>query len=378
MSDKIEIDLVESESEKNKFIEFPYKFYANDKNWVEPLRFDVKNNLNTKKNPFYQHSKIKLWLARKNGEIAGRIAAIINDNHNEFHKDKVGFFGFFECVNDKKVSRLLFDKACEFLKGNGMDTIRGPVTPSINDEVGLLIDSFDKPPVMLMTYNPKYYIDLIEDYGFKKANDLLALWIDKDVIKNDNMMAKLDRIGGMILKKENLTVRKVNMKDFANEVQKVREIFNNAWEKNWGFVPMTEDEFKFIAGNLKLAVDPDYVEFIEKDGEPIGFSLALPDINQAIKGLNGKLFPFGIFKFLANKKKINQLRVIIMGIKKEYQKKGIDAILYGNIIKEGNRKGVRGAEISWVLEDNYAMKQAAEKLGAKVYKTYRVYDCKIA
>ncbi|MBK8551728.1 MAG: GNAT family N-acetyltransferase [Ignavibacteria bacterium] len=285
---------------------------------------------------------------------------------------------FFECVNDKKVSRMLFDKASEFLKENGMDTIRGPVTPSINDECGLLIDSFDRPPVMLMTYNPKYYIDLIEDYGFKKANDLLALWIDKDVVKDEKMMSKLDRLGDLILKKENLTVRKVNMKDFANEVQKVRVIFNNAWEKNWGFVPMTEDEFKFIAGNLKLAVDPVYVEFIEKDGEPIGFSLALPDINQAIKGLNGKLFPFGLFKFLSNKKKINQLRVIIMGVKKEYQKKGIDAIFYRNIIREANKRGILGAEISWVLEDNLAMKQTAEKLGARVYKTYRIYDCSIA
>jgi hypothetical protein len=268
----------------------------------------------------------------------------------------------------------LFDKAAEFAKENGMDTLRGPVSPSTNDECGLLIDGFDSPPVMLMTYNPKYYIDLIEDYGFKKAKDLLALWISKDVIKNEKMMSKLDRIGGMIMKKENLTIRKVNLKDFANEVQKVREIFNNAWKDNWGFVPMTEDEFKFIAGNLKQAVDPDYVEFVEVEGQPIGFSLALPDINQAIKGLNGKLLPFGILKFLMNRKKINQLRVIIMGIKKEYQKKGIDAILYRNIIKEGNRKGVKGAEISWVLEDNYAMKQTAEKLGAEVYKTYRIYD----
>jgi GNAT superfamily N-acetyltransferase len=377
MSNNIEIQIVGTESDKNEFIEFPYKFYANDKNWVEPLRFDVKNNLNTKKNPFYQHSKLKQWLAKKDGEIVGRIAGIINDNHNNFYNDKVGFFGFFECINDKNVSKLLFDKATEFAKENGMDMLRGPVSPSTNDECGLLIDGFDSPPVMLMTYNPKYYMDLIEDYGFKKAKDLLALWISKDVIKNEKMMSKLDRIGGMIMKKENLTIRKVNLKDFANEVQKVREIFNNAWKDNWGFVPMTEDEFKFIAGNLKLAVDPDYVEFVEKDGEPIGFSLALPDINQAIKGLNGKLLPFGILKFLLNRKKINQLRVIIMGIKKEYQKKGIDAILYRNIIKEGNRKGVRGAEISWVLEDNYAMKQTAEKLGAEVYKTYRIYDCLI-
>lgn len=370
----MEIQLVESESDKNKFIEFPYQLYSNDKNWVEPLRFDVRNNLNEKKNPFYQHSKIKLWLARKNGEIVGRIAGIINDNHNKFYNDKVGFFGFFECINDKGVSKALFNKVAEFVKENGMDTLRGPMNPSINDECGLLIDGFDSPPVMLMTYNPKYYIELIEDYGFVKAKDLLAFWISKDVIKNEPMMNKLNRISDMIMKKENLTVRKVNMKDFANEVQKVREVYNNAWEDNWGFVPMTEDEFRYIAANLKLAADPDFIEFAEIDGKPVGFSLALPDVNQAIKGLNGKLFPFGIFKYLSNKKKINQLRVIILGVIKGYHKKGIDAIFYRNVIKEGNRKGMKGAEISWVLEDNFAMKQTAEKLGAEVYKTYRIYD----
>ncbi|MDQ3021632.1 MAG: hypothetical protein M3R36_13845 [Bacteroidota bacterium] len=374
MSNNIEIQLVESESDKNKFIEFPYLFYSNDENWVEPLRFDVKNNLNEKKNPFYKHSKLKLWLAKKNGAIVGRIAGIINENHNKFHNDKVGFFGFFECINDKNVSKLLFDKAAEFVKENGMNTLRGPMNPSTNDECGLLIDGFDKPPVMLMTYNPKYYIELFEDYGLRKAKDLYALWINKDVINNERMMNKINRISDMILKKENLKVRKVNMKDFKNEVQKVREVFNDAWEMNWGFVPMTEEEFNFIAGNLKLAVDPMYVEFAEIDGKTIGFSLALPDINQAIKGLNGKLFPLGVLKFLRNKKKINQLRVIIMGIKKEYQKKGIDAIFYRDIIRDANKRGILGAEISWVLEDNYAMKQTAEKLGAKVYKTYRIYD----
>ena len=374
MADNIEILEVESDSDRNKFIEFPYKFYEGNTYWVEPLRFDVKNNLSEKKNPFYQHSKIKLWLAKKNGEIVGRIAGIINDNHNKFHKDKVGFFGFFECINDKKAAKLLFDKAAEFVKENGMDTLRGPVSPSTNDECGLLVEGFDSPPVMLMPYNPEYYGELLESYGFKKAKDLFALWISKDVIKNEQMMNKLDRISDMIIKKENLIIRKVNLKDFQNEVQKVREVYNNAWESNWGFVPMTEDEFKHIAANLKMVVDPLYVEFAEINGETVGFSLALPDINQAIKGLNGKLFPFGLFKFLANKKKIDQLRVIIMGVKKEYHKKGIDAIFYRDIIRDANNNGIRGAEISWVLEDNFAMKQSAEKLGARVYKTFRIYD----
>jgi len=374
LPEKIEITEVGSDAEKNKFIEFPYKFYNGNKYWVEPLRFDVKNNLDEKKNPFYKHAKIKLWLAYKNGELCGRIAGIINDTHNKFYNDKVGFFGFFESVNDINVSNALFEKAAEFVKANGMDTLRGPVNPSTNDECGLLTDSFDSPPVMLMPYNPEYYLKLYDAFGLKKAKDLYALWISKDVIKNEPMMNKLDRISEMIIKKENLTIRNVNLKDFKNEVQKVREIYNNAWQENWGFVPMSEEEFNFIADNLKLAVDPDYVEFAEIDGNPVGFSLALPDVNQAIKGLNGKLFPFGFIKFLLNKKKIDQLRVIIMGVKKEYHKKGIDAVFYRNIIKAGNRKGIRGAEISWVLEDNLAMKQTAEKLGAHVYKTYRIFD----
>ncbi|MBK9333605.1 MAG: hypothetical protein IPM96_14695 [Ignavibacteria bacterium] len=374
MPDRIEIIEVGSDAEKNKFIEFPYKFYKGNKYWVEPLRFDVKNNLDEKKNPFYKHAKIKLWLAYKNSELCGRIAGIINDTHNKFYNDKVGFFGFFESENDINISNALFEKAAEFVKENGMDTLRGPVNPSTNDECGLLTDSFDLPPVMLMPYNPEYYLKLYDGFGLKKAKDLFAFWISKDVIKNEPMMNKLNRISEMIIKKENLTIRNVNMKDFKNEVQKVREIYNNAWQENWGFVPMTVEEFNFIADNLKLAVDPDYVEFAEIDGNPIGFSLALPDINQAIKGLNGKLFPFGFIKFLLNKKKIDQLRVIIMGVKKEYHKKGIDAVFYRNVIKAGNRKGIRGAEISWVLEDNLAMKQTAEKLGAHVYKTYRIFD----
>ncbi len=374
MSEEIVVKVVESETDKNDFINFPYKFYAGNKNWVEPLRFDVRNNLNEKKNPFYQHSKIRLWLAYKGSEIVGRIAGIINDSHNKFYNDRTGFFGFFECIDNKEVASMLFEKAEEFAKENGMDILRGPVNPSTNDECGLLIDSFDSPPVMLMPYNPEYYSHLIENSGFKKVKDLLALWIDSEVIKNEQLMNKLERLSELIIKKENLSIRKVNLKDFANEVQRVREVYNNAWQDNWGFVPMTEDEFKFIAANLKMAVDPDFVEFAEIDGKTVGFSLALPDVNQAIKGLNGKLFPFGILKFLNNRKKINQLRVIIMGVKKEYHKKGIDAVFYRNIIKEGNRKKFRGAEISWVLEDNLAMKQAAEKLGARVYKTYRIYD----
>ena len=373
----ITIKKIENDYEKNKFIKFPWKIYKNDPYWVPPLLFDVKNNLDKKKNPFYDHSKMEMWLAEKDGIIAGRIAAIVNDNHNKFYKDKVGFFGFFESVNDKNVSKLLFDTASEYLKENGMEVIRGPVNPSTNDECALLIDGFDSSPVMLMPYNPKYYVSLIEEYGFEKAKDLYALFIGADVINNEEMMKKLGRISEMIIKKENLTIRNVNLSDFNNEVQRIREVYNNAWQENWGFVPMTEDEFKHVAKNLKPIADEDFILFAEKDGKPIGFSLCLPDINQVLKDLNGRLFPFGIFKFLKNKKKIDVLRVIIMGVNVEYHRKGIDAIFYQHIIKTGYKRNIKAGEISWVLEDNYAMVQAAEKLGAHIYKTYRIFDKKL-
>lgn len=377
-SSEINLVKVDNQSLKNQFINFPYKLYKDEPNWVPPLRFDVRNNLDTEKNPLYDHTKIEMWLAFRDSEVVGRIAGIINKAHNDFHNDKVGFFGFFECINDQKVANMLFDKAAEFSKANGMDTLRGPVNPSTNDECGLLMDAYDQPNVMLMPYNFKYYVNLLEGYGLQKEKDLYALWIPAEVI-NHPVMEKFNRISDMILKREDLVIRKVNMKDFNNEVQRVREVYNDAWADNWGFVPMTEAEFMFIAKNLKLAVDPNFVYFAEKKGtgETIGFSLSLPDNNQAIVGMNGKLFPFGIFKFLMQKKKIDQLRVIIMGVKKEYQKKGIDAVFYRDTIVNGNKRGVRGAEISWVLEDNMVMMQTALNMGAEVYKTYRIFDKKL-
>ncbi len=377
-SSDINLVQVDNESVKKQFINFPYKLYKDEPNWVPPLRFDVRNNLDTKKNPLYDHTKIEMWLAFRDGEVIGRIAGIINKAHNDFHKDKVGFFGFFECINNQKAANLLFDKAAEFCRANGMDTMRGPVNPSTNDECGLLMDAYDQPNVMLMPYNFKYYGNLIEGYGFKKERDLYALWIPSEVI-NHPVMEKFNRISDMILRREDLVIRKVNMKDFNNEVQRVREVYNDAWADNWGFVPMTEAEFMFIAKNLKMVVDPNFIYFAEKKetGETIGFSLALPDNNQAIVGMNGKLFPFGIFKFLAQKKKIDRLRVIIMGVKKEYQKKGIDAVFYRDTIVNGNIRGVKGAEISWVLEDNMLMMQTALNMGAHIYKTYRIFDKKL-
>ncbi len=369
----IKVRKVENETDRMKFIKLPWELYKGDPFWVPPLIFDVRKNLDPKKNPFFKHSEIDLFLAEKDGKLAGRIAAIKNDNHNNFHKDKAGFFGFFESIDDEDVSDMLFETACDWVKGKGFDEIIGPVNPSTNDECGLLVDGFDSSPVFLMTYNPRHYVQKIENFGFEKAKDLFAYYIPSEVIKNDKMMAKLERMSELIKKRSDITTHIVNMKDLKNEVRRIEEIYNSAWESNWGFVPITTDEFDFLAESLKMIVDPDLVIFAEVAGKPAGFTLALPDFNQILKKINGRLLPFGFLKILTGKKKIDFLRVIIMGVKPEYQKKAIDSVFYLETIKAGNRNGYTGAEISWVLEDNMPMRMTAEKLGAWIYKTYRIY-----
>lgn len=371
---EVVINKVKNEAEKDKFIKFPWKIYKGDENWVPPLLFDVKKNLDTKRNPFYKHSEIELFLAYRNGEICGRIAAITNEHHNKFHNDKAGFFGFFESVNDPSVSNELFKSAEGFLKSKGKDTMRGPVNPSTNDEVGLLIKGYDKPPVILMTYNPQYYSALTENYGFTKAKDIYAYLVNESVSKDEKIMGKLRRVSDIVQKKEKIKIRTMDLSDFKNELKRVKEVYNNAWSYNWGFVPMTDEEFDFLSESLKPIVDKDLVYFAEVNSKPVAFSLAIPDMNIVFKKINGRIFPFGIIKILLGRKKIHRIRLITLGVIPEYQKKGIEAIFIKNTIENGMSKGYNQAEISWILEDNIPMVQTAKNLGADQYKTYRIYD----
>jgi hypothetical protein len=369
----IKIGKVENEQDRMKFIKLPWDLYKGDPYWVPPLIFDVRKNLDPKKNPFFKHAEVQLFLAEKDGKLVGRIAAIKNDNHNNFHKDKAGFFGFFDTIDDEEVSDQLLDTACQWVKDKGFDEILGPVNPSTNDECGLLVDGFNSSPVFLMTYNPPHYQAKIENFGFSKANDLFAYYIPAEVINDRKMMAKLERMSELIKKRSDVKTYKINMKELNSEVRKIENIYNSAWENNWGFVPITTEEFDYMAESLKMVVDPDLVMFAEVAGDPAGFTLSLPDFNQVLKKMNGRLLPFGFLKILTGKKKIDFLRVIIMGVKPEYQKKAIDSVFYLETIKAGNRNGYTGAEISWVLEDNMPMRMTAEKLGARIYKTYRIY-----
>jgi GNAT superfamily N-acetyltransferase len=369
----ITIHPVRTKSEWLQFVKFPYEIYKHDKNWIAPLLIDQKTLLDKNKNPFYKHSDVEFFLAELNRKIIGRIAGIVNYNHNSFHNEKTGFFGFFETINDYGVARRLYDTARDWIKSKGMIVMRGPVNPSTNDTAGFLSEGFDMPPVIMMTYNPSYYIDFTEKYGMTKAKDLYAYYITADT----QFPEKLIRIAEMIRKKEGVTIRNINMKNFWKEVELVKEIYNKAWSKNWGFVPMTDEEFHHLAKDLKSIVMPEFALIAEVNEQAVGFSLTIPNVNQILKPINGKLFPFGIFYLLMNFKKINEARVIVMGVIHEYQKRGIDAVFHLETLKAGKKLGYRGGELSWVLEDNIPMIRTAEMVGAKIYKKYRIYEMSI-
>ena len=373
-SSEIKIRPVQTKKELNIFIKFPYRHYRNNPYWVPPLLMDQKVLLNPQKHPFYQHAKVQFFLAEKNGETVGRIAAIIDYKHNDFHNEKTGLFGFFETIKDYEVAEKLLSAARDWVKNEGMNAFRGPLNPSQNEDCGLLIDAFDSPPVVMMPYNPPYYADFIERFGLKKAMDLYAYYIDNKNPPPD----KLVRVAEAVRKKENLTVRPLNMKDFKNEIKKVWYVYNNAWSKNWGFVPFTEAEFDHIAKNLKQIAVPELALMAEINGDPVGFSLSIPDINQALIHTNGRLLPFGLIKLLWYSKKIDMIRIIIMGVIHKYQKRGIDAIFYLDTWRNAVKKGYWRGEMSWILENNEMMNRSAKMLGGRIYKTYRIYEMKLS
>ncbi len=365
----ISIEPVRTKKDLMSFIKLQWKIYKGDPYWVPPLLMDRKKLLDTKKNPFYKHSDIEMFLARKDGELVGRIAAIINYNHNKFQEEEIGFFGFFESINDQEVANALFDAAKDWISKKGFSAMRGPMNPSTNDEVGLLVEGFDSSPIMLMTYNPKYYLDLFTNYGLKKEKDLYAYHVNKDRV----FTPKLERVARMVTHKEGHTFRSINMKDLNNEIKLVKEVYNEAWSKNWGFVPMTDEEFDFLAEDLKQVVVPDLVIFAMAKGKPVGFALSLPDINYALKfNKKGHIIP-GVYHLLTKKKDIHWVRIMVLGVIHEYQQTGIAAVLFHETAKRGTTLGYNDGEASWVLEDNLMMNRSADLMNAERYKTYRVY-----
>ena len=367
---RISICPVHTRSQLKAFIKFPWQIYRDDPCWVPPLINDQKKFLNRNKNPFFEHGQAEYFIAYENGSPKGRIAAAVNQAYDNHTGEKAGFFGFFECVEEFEVARTLFDAAIEWLKEKGARIVYGPESFSTNDECGFLLEGFDRPPVVMMPYSKRYYLAFTEQYGFTKAKDLYAYYLDKEIMKADRLIRLADRIR----QRAGFTVRNLDMRRFRSEVDVISNIYNGAWNSNWGFVPMTEAEIGHMAGELKPIVDPGLVFFAEVDGDPAGFAVAVPDYNQILAKINGKLFPLGLIKLLLNRRKIDALRIITLGTKNEYQKRGIETVLIAEIIRAGFEKGFYKGELSWTLEDNLLINRSLERLGGDLYKKYRIYS----
>lgn len=369
----ITIKMVITRRELAAFIDFPHKLFEGDENYVPELFIAQRDLLTPGKHPFHEHSTIQPFLAYEDGQIKGRIAAILNNNHNSFNDRKDGFFGFFDLYNDSAVAEALLNEAKKWLTDKGLNTIIGPVNPTTNDPCGLLIEGFDSPPVVMMTYNKPYYSKLLEENGFVKKFDLLAYNLSSDKVDRRTLQLKealLKRFAA-----RNIMIRGINLKDFKNEVQKIHAVYNSAWQENTGFVPMTEGEFKYLAKDLKMILDKDFCMVAEKAGKVIGFALAIPDINQVQKKIKrGRLLPTGIFKLLLGLKKINYVRIIALGVNEEHRKAGIEAYFYAEIIQKAMKKNIHGGEASWILENNEMMNKGLQNLNATVYKRYRIFE----
>jgi len=386
MAARIDIQECATPADRLKFIQFWWVPYRGNPYWVPPLVKEREEFLDPEHSVFHHHADVALFIARRDGEAVGTIAAIINHRHNEFHEENIGFFGFFECIQDYTVAEALLTTACDWCKARGVTAIRGPANLSSNEEYGLLVDGFDDAPRVLMVYNPPYYKDYIEKFGFEKAMDLYAYQWDVKAITGgqvDGMPPKLIRVVEKTRKRYGYSIRKVDVKHFNEEVARLKHVYNSAWERNWGFVPMTDAEFDHLATGFEQFVDPDYIYVAEKDDQVIGFSIALPDMNQPLRLAYPSPSPdplsvnWATAKLLWHWKirpKITWVRLAVMGVLEEWRAHGIAAQFYYETAKAAMLKGIKYGELSWILENNLMMNRDIQSMGGEVYKTYRIYQ----
>ncbi len=374
MSD-IVVRKVTGTPEMKKFIMLPWKIYRDDKIWVAPLISQYKKMFDKKKNPFFLHGDAEFFIAEKNGEIVGRVAAITNQLHTETWKDKVAFFGFFECINDQEVANALLDTAAKHLKSIGYDQMRGPASPSSNEDYGVLIDNFTGQHVLLSTYNAPYYYDLYQKSGLVGIKKLFAIKFPGLLIR-EKSGERLGRLRTAVMERTGITFESLNMNKFKEAVTTFKGLFNEAWttENNHGWVPLTDAEFDAITADLKAITWPDLVMLAKVGDKVVGGVICLPDYNEIFKSWRGKLFPFNWIDMFTKKKKIECLRIVILGVLPEYQKKGLDAIMYYEILERGLAKGLVWAEASYIVEDNMPMFKPLMNIGGEIYKTYMVME----
>ncbi len=378
VNSEIVVTKVTTAAEKKAFILFQYELYDKDSPFVPPLVMDRENVLSEKKNPWFQFGTLQLFLARRHGKIVGRIAAVDDPRYNEFHGTKVGWFGFFECIDEVSVAKALFDAAEAWVKGRGHQKMMGPASPSTNGEWSFLCEGFEHAPALMMPYNHKYYLNLAEQCGYGKAKELWA-W---DLNLHQEPPEKVVRIAEKIKKREGIVMRPAKLADWEKEVRVIKEIYNAAWEKNWGFVPMTDAEFDLMGKELKLVLKPELVLFAEVEGKPVGFCITVPDANSAIRKANGRLttfgLPIGLAKLMMGIRKIDTGRLIALGMREGYRRRGIESLLVLETFLVGKKLGWKSGEISWTLEDNDLVNRMIEVFGATRSKTYRVYEKSLA
>ncbi|MDA1050550.1 MAG: N-acetyltransferase [Planctomycetota bacterium] len=375
MASPIEVSAVSSRSDRRRFLNLPWSIYRGDPNWVPPLRMNQKAMAGYARHPFYDVATAQTFLARRGGEVCGRISAIVNPNHNRRHHDQLGFFGFFESVDDAEVAAALFDAAKQWLVERKRTAMRGPVNPSMNYECGLLVDGFDSPPTFMMTYNPPYYARLLESCGLEKSQDLFSY--REDIKFMDAIDPKLNRIMLAAQERFRVKVRKFDHKNYQREVQTLLGMFNRGTVGSWGFVPLTDDEAKHLGQELRFLLEPNLVQIARVDDEPVGVLIGLLDCNPIIKQIDGRLFPFGFLRLLRGRKRLTHCRFMSANVLPEYQRWGLGLILLGANKEYVLERGIQTGEFSWVLESNILSRMTLEKAGMRPKKTHRLYDCAI-
>ena len=380
MATSLRIRPVEDRRTLKRFLQMPARLHAGDPNWVQPLLFERLEHLNPKKNPYFEHAEVAYWLALRGDQPVGRISAQVDRLHLERHRDATGHFGFLEGDDDPEVFAALFESAEAWLKARGMRRATGPFTLSINDETGLLIDGFDTPPYLMMGHGPRYYGRRVEEQGYRKVRDLIAYAFDVVAPPPPRARRMLERLS----KGAGLSFRPLDMRRFEQELQTIVDIFNDAWSDNWSFVPMTPAEVRYMGKNLKPIVRAEYGWIGEADGEPAAMTVTLPNVNEAIADLHGRLLPFGWAKLLWRLKVRGPrtARMPLMGVRKKYQGTPRGAALALGVIEAVRswhaQHGAREAELSWVVEDNRPAHEIIELVGGRPYKTYRVYEKPLA
>ncbi|MBM3332559.1 hypothetical protein FJY68_12060 [candidate division WOR-3 bacterium] len=366
----VRVQPVGSGADLDRFVKLPFRLYRNDPNWVPPLISDTKRTLTPGRNPFWNHAERDLFLAMRDGTVVGRIAAIVDRNHNDYHRSKLAFFGHFEAEDDQEVAGALFAAVDDFARARGLTDVYGPANPSLNDEVAMLIEPFDSPPMVKSSYNPAYYPRLVEAAGFTKVKDFYAFSMETD----QPIPEKYERIVKALRARPEIEIRHPDLKNFKPALDLVKQVYNDAWSKNWDFSPMSDEEMEDLARQLKPLLVPDFISMVMYNGEIAAMSIGLPDYNQVLKKMNGRLFPFGWLTFLTGRRHINQGRLWTLGVMHKFRHQGFDALLYYDSLLAARKHGYKRGELSMILEDNLPIIRPITNLGARICKTYRVFQ----